>query len=84
MKVYLVYWCNGEAYEDYSECVEAVFSTREKAVAYIESNGYRKGPTKFYPHASKETWNKEEWIDDYGQPWELHSMWVSAKVVDEC
>ena len=78
MKVYLVYWCNNE---DYSEIVEGVYSTRKKAVAAIESQGYRKGPTKFYPYASKEKWNKEEWFDENNQPWALHSMWVREMVV---
>ena len=82
MNVYLVYWCNNEAYEDYSEHVEGVYSTLGRAVAHIESRGFRKGPTEYYPKASKERWNKESWFDDMGQPWELHSMWVSEMEVD--
>ena len=84
MKVYLVYWCNNEQYEDYTEIVEGVYSTREKAIAAIESQGYRKGPTEFYPYASKEKWNKEDWYDEDNQPWALHTMWVRGMVVDEC
>lgn len=83
MKVYLAYWCNNEAWEDYSKSVDGVYSSRAKAVASIESKGYRKGPTEYYPHASKERWNKESWFDDLGQPWELHSMWVREMEVNE-
>lgn len=42
MKVYLVYFDNGEAYEDYYEWVEAAFDSEEKAIKYIEDSDFIK------------------------------------------
>lgn len=80
MKVYLVYYCNNEAYEDYYECVEAVFSTEEKAIEYITSCGYK-------PHVCVGEWEKQHLAnrfdsmrDEYG---EYYSMWVREMEVGE-
>ena len=83
MKVYLAYWCNNEAYEDYSESVQGVYSTRKKAVDAIEKAGYVKGAKVEPFNGSKDRWNKGAWYDEEGQPWEIHSMWVREMEVDE-
>ena len=79
MKVYLVYWCNGEMWEDYYEMVEAVFSSREKAVDYIVGKGYRS-------HECKSEWEKRNMADRYDSaPDEFghrNSMWVREMEVD--
>ena len=80
MKVYLVYWCNNDSYEDYRESVEAVFSSEEKAKAYIASCGYK-------PHECVGEWEKKHLVnrfdserDEFG---EYYSMWVREMEVDE-
>jgi len=80
MKVYLVYWCNNEMYEDYYECVDAVYSTREGAERYIASKGYK-------PHECKGEWEKKNMAhifdsepDEFG---ECSSMWVREMAVGE-
>lgn len=40
MKVYIVMEDNGERWEDYVEYLCGVYSTHEKAVEFIESEGY--------------------------------------------
>lgn len=80
MKVYLVYWCNNEPYEDYCETVDAVFSTREKAEEHITAKkGYR-------PRKCVGEWEKahlagrfDKVIDQY----ETWSMWVREMEVVE-
>lgn len=80
MRVYLVYWCNNEPYEDYHELVDSVFSTRDGAVGYIAAQGYR-------PHVCKGEWEKRNMAhyfdsehDEYG---EHNSMWVREMDVFE-
>lgn len=79
MKVYLVYWCNNEQWEDYYETVDGVFSTREKAVAHINGRGYK-------PHKCESEWEKRNMADHFdGPPDEFGdhgSMWVREKEVD--
>lgn len=70
--VYLVYWCNNEPYEDYGEDVEAVFSSYDKAVAYIEDKGYT-------PRVCESEWERKlfsERFDKKVNEWEIWSMWV--------
>lgn len=81
MKVYLVYWCNNEQWEDYCESVDAVFSTRERAEQFIIAKGYT-------PHVCDSEWEKKHMadrfdsIDDDG--YGLHySMWVREMEVLE-
>lgn len=72
MKVYLVYWCNNDTWEDYSESVEAAFSTRESAERYIASKGYR-------PHKYVSDWERENFPglwDKRIDEWNEYSMWV--------
>lgn len=80
MKVYLVYWCNNEAWEDYSEDVEAAFSTREGAEAFILAQGYK-------PHVCESEWEKRNLADRFDSSpdeWGEHcSMWVREMVVGE-
>lgn len=79
MKVYLVYWCNNEPYEDYSESVDAVFSTYEGAVRHIEGCGYvlRTDPDDFCVKRGMKRWDKR--IDE----WDTFSMWVREMEVGE-
>lgn len=79
MKVYLVYWCNNEPYEDYYESVEAVFSTYKGAERYILDQGY-------HPHECKSEWEERNMAhyfdsepDDYGRH---HTMWIKDMEVD--
>lgn len=63
MKLYVAMYNNGEQWEDNYEDVEAVFSTYEKAVKYIEDQGYVKNPNDKW----KQTWDNAEPMDDtYG------------------
>lgn len=79
MKVYLVYWCNNEEYEDYYETIEAIFSTEDKAKKYITSHG-------FSPHVCVSEWEKKHqanWYDSKPDEFgEYHSMWVKEMEVD--
>ena len=79
MKVYLVYWCNNEPYEDYNEGVDAVFSTYKGAVNCIEGKGYKRrtDSNDFYAKKGIERWDKR--IDE----WDTFSMWVREMEVGE-
>ena len=44
MKVYVVWYDNGEAYEDNYQDIEAICSSYEKAVKFIEDCGYKLEP----------------------------------------
>ena len=78
MKVYLAYWCNNEQWEDYHEAVHGVFSTREKAVGFIEGEGYRlrTDPNDFYVMRGVDRWDKRR------DEWESNSMWIREMEVD--
>ena len=80
MKVYLVYWCNNEAYEDYYVTVDAVCATRELAERFILSKGYR-------PHVCVDEWEKRNWANRYdSKPDEFggySSMWIREMEVIE-
>ena len=41
MKVYVAWYDNGEAYEDNFQEIEAIFSSYENAVKFIEDRDYR-------------------------------------------
>lgn len=81
MKVYLVYWCNNETYEDYYESVDKVFSTYGKAVEYIESQGYklREKRGKWEIAHDIVRWDAIE-DDGFGT---VYSMWVREMEVGE-
>lgn len=73
MKIYLVYRCNNEAYEDFEVYVEAAFSTEEKAKDYITSCGCK-------PHVCVNEWEKkyrantfDSMKNEYG---DYFSMWL--------
>lgn len=79
MKVYLVYWCNNEPWEDYNETVDAVFSTRERAEQFILDHGFK-------PHVCEGEWEKKHMKDRFDQrfdEWTIYSMWVREMAVDE-
>lgn len=44
MKVYVVWYDNGEAYEDNYQDIEAICSSYEKAVKFIEGRDYKLEP----------------------------------------
>lgn len=78
-KVYLVYWCNNESYEDYYEGVKAVCATHEGAEGYILSKGCK-------PRI-REGWEPKRWKprydsepDEYG---EYYSMWIEEMEVQQ-
>ena len=79
MKVYLVYWCNNEPYEDYYESVDAVCMTYEGAERYILGNGYK-------PHVCKGEWEKRNmahYFDSEPDEFGYHcSMWIKEREVD--
>ena len=81
MRVYLVYWCNNEQYEDYYESVDKVFSTYGKAVEYIESQGYklREERGKWEITHDIVRWDAIE-DDGFGM---FYSMWVREMEVGE-
>lgn len=80
MKVYLVYWCNNEPWEDYNETVNAVFSSYGSAVKFIEKQGYK-------PRACKSKWEIERFgvrFDSEPDEWgDKYSMWVGEMEVSE-
>lgn len=88
MKIYAAIYNNGEQWEDNYECVDAVFSTYEKAVEYIEGQGYAKNPNDKY----KQTWDNAEPMDDiYGaysymfiEEYELDKPKYSDTVEESC
>lgn len=61
MKLYVAMCNNGEEWEDNDEYVDAIFSTYEKAVEYIESSGF----VKDEPSRWKQTWTIPEQGYDY-------------------
>lgn len=79
MKVYLVYWCNNEPWEDYSESVDAVFSTRERAEQFILEQGYR-------PHVCESEWEKQHMAEHFDSEDDgfggHYSMWVREMEVE--
>lgn len=80
MKVYVAMCCNCEAYEDYSEGIAAIYTSYEKAVENIESNGYTHDvPEWFYGKPSDSTWYK---VLDY-EIGEVRSMWIDEYEVKE-
>ena len=80
MKVYLVYWCNNEEWEDYAESVVHVFSTKEKATAYIERQGYK-------PHVPISEFDRRYMKDYYDSEKDedggYDSMWIREMEVDK-
>ncbi|HAU85757.1 MAG TPA: hypothetical protein DCW90_09705 [Lachnospiraceae bacterium] len=60
MKVYAVYFDNGEAWEDNYFDVQCLFRNREDAVKYIEAEGYVKDKKNTF----REQWVQEQW-DEY-------------------
>lgn len=81
MKVYLVYWCNNAPYEDYYEIVDKVFSTYDKAIEYIKSQGYkrRKKCSKWDVAHDIVRWDATE-DDGFGN---VYSMWVRKMEISE-
>ena len=73
MKVYLVYWCNNEPYEDYRETVEAVCATRDLAERFIFSKGYHPREFKFI----------REYDSQPNERGDYHSMWIREMEVIE-
>lgn len=72
MKVYLVFWWNKKPYENYRVTVDGVFSTRKKAVAFIEGLGYS---------LTKDANGLECWervVDECN----TYSMWIQEEEVD--
>lgn len=61
MKLYVAMYNNGEEWEDNYEYVDAIFSTYEKAVEYIESSGF----VEDKPSRWKQTWSMPEQECDY-------------------
>lgn len=61
MKLYVAMCNNGEEWEDNYEYVDAIFSTYEKAVEYIESSGF----VEDKPSRWKQTWSMPEQECDY-------------------
>lgn len=52
ISVYVVWYDNGEEWEDHFETVDGIFTSREKAIKSLEKKGYVRHETK---------WGREEW-----------------------
>lgn len=66
-KAYLVWWSNGEMYrEDQESDIVGVFSTKEKAQAYVENwkAEYKTKAEEFY-RARGEVWIDEDFKIDF-------------------
>lgn len=80
MKVYLVYFDNGESYEDYDEWVEAIFDSEEKAISYIEDSDFTKRDCPNWN--GKTIWERKATEDDPENPGEeiywgvTESAWI--------
>lgn len=63
MKVYVVWYDNGEAYEDNYQDIEAICSSYEKAVKFIEDCDYKLEPrTKWQNY---DIWSNNPGPEDY-------------------
>lgn len=75
MKVFIVMQDNGESYEDYSEFIVAVYSSKEKAIEAIKSKGFTEHTAKW---GHKDSFDKE--VESY--EWTLTiSSWIREEEV---
>ena len=75
MLIYLVHRDNGEAWEDYCEYVAAAFDSHEKAVKFIEDEGFDRSEDDVF---SSNLWSCKIIDDDdpeYGF-WHIEHMWI--------
>lgn len=78
MKVFIVMQDNGESYEDYSESIVGVYSTKEKAIEAIKSKGFTERTAKC---GYKDSFDKEI-EDDWGYCLTI-SSWIIEEEVDK-
>lgn len=78
MKVFIVMQDNGESYEDYSEWIVAVYSSKERAVESIKSKGFTERTEKW---GRPGTFDKEI-EDEYGYHLTI-SSWIIEEEVDK-
>lgn len=65
MKVYVVWYDNGEAYEDNYQDIEAICSSYEKAVKFIEDRGYKLEPRPKWQ--SYDVWYNNDVTEEYSE-----------------
>lgn len=63
-KVYLVYYDNGERWEDHSVTVHKVFASKESADKYADEKNARM--QTYTPSVSREKYESERWIEETG------------------
>ena len=65
MKVYVVWYDNGEAYEDNYQDIEMICSSYEKAVKFIEGRDYKLEPrTKWQNY---DIWSNNDVTEEYSE-----------------
>jgi len=63
-KVYLVYYDNGQTWEDHHVYVDKIFSSKESADKYVEE---KNAPIQEYtPSITEERYISENWAEDTG------------------
>lgn len=77
MKLYVAMCNNGEEREDNYEYVDAIFSTYEKAVEYIENSGF----VEDKPSCWKQTWSIHEQEYDYWEAMNTCSLMNSSLTI---
>ena len=73
MKVFIVMQDNGESYEDYSEWIVAVYSSKERAVESILSKGFTEHTAKW---GYKDSFDKEI-EDEYG-----YCLTIGSRIIE--
>lgn len=67
-KVYVVWYDNGEAWEDNYQNIEAIFATREEAEAYLDAE-YKRYESSFFDYKLKKFVPCHKWeIRENGKP----------------
>jgi hypothetical protein len=61
-KVYLVYYDNGERWEDHAVRVDMIFASEEKAVEYAEQKNAE--IQTYTPSVTREKYESENWDED--------------------
>lgn len=69
-KVYLVYYANGEGWDDYYVNVDVVFASKENADKYVEEKNAL--IQTYTPSVTKETYLSENWYEQNGYTYEQY------------
>ena len=66
--VYIVYYDNGQMWEDHSETVHKIFASQESATKYAEEKNTLM--QTFNPSVSEEKYKADNWAEDTGCTYE--------------